>query len=96
MEGHPINQRGDAGNRACSPRFVFLVGVVKTSASLTDVKRPEHALKLFLRFAIAKGVITYGLELMMAIFQIVQGVVSKIMKTAGIGSATKTTLLKEP
>lgn len=73
----------------------FLVGVVKTSASLTDVKRPEHALKLFLRFAIAKGVITYGLELMMAIFQIVQGVVSKIMKTAGIGSATKTTLPKE-
>ena len=23
---------------------------------------PEHALKLFLRFAIAKGVVTYGLE----------------------------------
>ena len=73
----------------------FLVGVFKTSASLTDVKRPEHALKLFLRFAIAKGVITYGLELMMAIFQIVQGIVSKIMKTAGIGSETKNTLPKE-
>ena len=25
----------------------FLVGVVKTSGSLTEVKRPEHALKLF-------------------------------------------------
>lgn len=73
----------------------FLVGVVKTSASLTDVKRPEHALKLFIRFAIAKGVITYGLELMMAVFQIIQGVVSKIMRTAGIGQAAKTTLPKE-
>ena len=39
----------------------FLAGVVQTSANLTDVKRPEHALKLLLRFAIAKGVVTYGL-----------------------------------
>ena len=31
---------------------------------------PFHALKLFLRFAIAKGVVTYGLELMMAIAMI--------------------------
>jgi hypothetical protein len=41
----------------------FLVGVVKTSGSLTEVKRPEHALKLFIRFAIAKGVVTYDLDL---------------------------------
>lgn len=73
----------------------FLIGVVKTSANLTDIKRPEHALKLFLRFAIAKGVVTYGLELMMAIFAIIQGVVSKIMTTSGISGATKTTLPQE-
>ena len=30
----------------------FLVGVVKTTASLSEIKRPEHALKLFLRFCI--------------------------------------------
>ena len=54
----------------------FLVGVVKTAGSITEVKRPEHALKLFVRFAIAKGVITYGLDLMIAIFKIVQGVIS--------------------
>ena len=41
----------------------FVVGVVRTCGSFTDVKKPEHALKLFIRFAIAKGVITYGLEL---------------------------------
>lgn len=73
----------------------FLIGVVKTSANLTDIKRPEHALKLFLRFAIAKGVVTYGLELMMAIFAIIQGVVSKIMTTSGISGATNTTLPQE-
>lgn len=54
----------------------FVMGVVKTCGSFTEVKRPEHALKLFVRFAIAKGVIAYGLELMMALFHIVQGIVS--------------------
>lgn len=34
----------------------FVVGVVKTCGSFTEVKKPEHALKLFVRFAIAKGV----------------------------------------
>lgn len=73
----------------------FLAGVVQTSANLTDVKRPEHALKLFLRFAIAKGVVTYGLELMMAVFEIVQGIISKIMRTSGLGGASKTSLPAE-
>ena len=60
----------------------FVVGVVKTCGSFTEVKRPEHALKIFIRFAIAKGVVTYGLELMMALFNIIQGVTSTIMQTA--------------
>ena len=64
----------------------FVVGVVKTCGSFTEVKRPEHALKIFIRFAIAKGVVTYGLELMMALFNIIQGVTSTIMQTAGFGS----------
>ena len=70
----------------------FLVGVVKTTGSISEVKRPEHALKLFVRFAIAKGVITYGLDLMIAIFKIVQGVISTSMHTAGLGSITAVTL----
>ncbi len=70
----------------------FLVGVVKTSGSLTDVKRPEHALKLFIRFAIAKGVVTYGLDLMLALFEIAQGVMSTIMRASGIGAVNKTKL----
>lgn len=73
----------------------FVVGVVKTCGSFTEVKRPEHALKIFIRFAIAKGVVTYGLELMMALFNIVQGVTSTIMKTAGFGSTEDTVLPDE-
>lgn len=66
----------------------FVVGVVKTCSSLTEVKKPEHALKLFLRFAIAKGIVTYGLELMLGIFDIVQGIISTIIKTSSITKGT--------
>lgn len=70
----------------------FVVGVMKTCGSFAEVKKPEHALKLFIRFAIAKGVVTYGLELMIAVFKIIQGVVSTIMNSAGLGGATQATL----
>lgn len=73
----------------------FAVGVVKTCGSFVEVKKPEHALKLFVRFAIAKGVISHGLELMMALFNIVQGIVSTIMRTAGFGAAQQTVLPNE-
>ena len=73
----------------------FVVGVVRTCGSFTDVKKPEHALKLFIRFAIAKGVITYGLELMLALFNIVQGTISTIMTSAGFGTPNQTTFQHE-
>lgn len=70
----------------------FVIGVVKTCGSFAEVKKPEHALKIFIRFAIAKGVVTYGLELMVALFEIVQGIVSTIMNAGGFGGATDTIL----
>lgn len=73
----------------------FVVGVMKTCGSFAEVKKPEHALKLFIRFALAKGVVTYGLELLMAVFKIVQGLITTIMNSAGFGGATKTVLPNE-
>ncbi len=73
----------------------FVIGVMKTCGSFAEVKRPEHALKLFIRFALAKGVVTYGLELMMALFQIVQGVISTIMGAAGFSTPQETILPSE-
>ena len=73
----------------------FVVGVMRTCGSLAETKRPETALKLFIRFALAKGVVTYGLELMMALFRIVQGVISTIMSSAGFGAAQQTVLPAE-
>ncbi len=73
----------------------FVIGVMKTCGSFAEVKKPEHALKIFIRFVLAKAVGTYGLELMMAVFNIVQGVVSTIMNAAGFGGATQTVLPQE-
>ncbi len=70
----------------------FVVGIIKTCGSFTEVKKPEHILKLFVRFAIAKGIVTYGLELMLSIFKIVQGLLSTIMTTSKIGNVTNTVL----
>ena len=47
------------------------------------------------RIVLAKGAVTYGLELMMALFNIVQGLISTIMNAAGFGSATDTVLPQE-
>ena len=73
----------------------FVIGVVKTCGSFAEVKKPEHALKLFIRFALAKGLITYGMDLMLALFDISQGIISDIKTSSGIGSASKTTLPSE-
>lgn len=70
----------------------FVVGVVRTCTSFSEVKKPEHALKLFLRFAIAKGLVTYGLDLMLVIFKISQGVITTIIRASGFGSISKTVL----
>ncbi len=65
----------------------FVIGVVKTTGSFAEVKKPEMAVKLFIRFVLAKAVVTYGLELMMALFTIVQGIISTMMRRSGFGTS---------
>lgn len=73
----------------------FVIGMMKTCGSFAEVKKPEHALKLFIRFAIAKGVVTYGMSLMLALLYIIQGVISSIMNAAGFGAPAATVLPAE-
>ncbi len=73
----------------------FVVGIMKTCGSFAELKKPEHAIKLFIRFVIAKAAITYGMELMIALFNISQGIVSSIMNAAGFGSPQQTILPQE-
>ena len=70
----------------------FVVGVMKTCGSFAEMKRPEIAVKMFIRFIIAKASIDYGLELMMALIDIVQGIVSKIMAASGLSAVSQTVL----
>ena len=73
----------------------FVVGVMKTCGSFAELKRPEHALKVFILFVLAKAAVTYGMELMISLFNIVQGLISTIMNAAGFGVAQETVLPAE-
>ena len=73
----------------------FCMGVMKTCGSFAEVKRPETAIKLFIRFVIAKAAVTYGMDLMLAVFAIVQGVISSIMGASGLSGLVGTVLPNE-
>ena len=68
----------------------FVIGVMKTMGNFSEIKRPEQVLKLFIRFAIAKGIITYGMELMLAIFKITQGIASTILAKSSFQASSMT------
>ncbi len=71
----------------------FVVGMIKTTTNLQEVKRPEVALRLFIRFALAKAAVTWGMTIITSIFDIVQGIITTAANSAG--SATMTTLPQE-
>ena len=73
----------------------FVIGVMRTCGSFAEVKKPEHALKLFIRFALAKALITYGLELMTSLISVVQGVIATIMDSAGLNMSYAAVLPEE-
>lgn len=73
----------------------FAIGIVKTCGSFAEVKRPEQALKLFIRFALAKAAVDYGLELMLAVFSVVQGVVATIIARSGLSVSNGSVLPQE-
>ena len=66
--------------------------MIKTCGSFDEVKRPEQVFKLFIRFVLAKIVVTYGMPLMLDVFKITQGITSKIISTANITFSSKSTL----
>ena len=73
----------------------FVMGVVKTCGSFAELKRPELAFKCFVRFVLAQAAVTWGLELMTALFSIAQGMVSQIMSSSGMTAMSATALRDE-
>jgi len=67
----------------------FVMGIMKSTINLTELKRPEQAVRFFLRFVLAKTAVTYGMEIMLAIFKICQGVMTAA--TSRFGSLTGST-----
>ena len=70
----------------------FVMGVVKTCGSFTELKKPEMVFKCFIRFVLAQAAVTHGMELMTALFKVAQGIISTIMTASGLSALTDTTL----
>ena len=73
----------------------FVMGVVKTCGSFTELKKPEMAFKCFVRFILAQAAVMYGMELMTALFRVAQGMISTIMDSSGLADLSATTLPDE-
>lgn len=73
----------------------FAVGIVKTCGSFSDMKKPEHVVKAFIRFALAQGAVVYGMELMQAVFSIIQGIVSTILAQSSLSGGSVSQLPAE-
>ena len=73
----------------------FVMGIVKTCGSFTELKKPEMVFKCFIRFVLAQAAVTHGMELMSALFQVAQGMISTIMASSGLSALTVTTLPAE-
>lgn len=73
----------------------FVMGIVKTCGSFTELKKPEMVFKCFIRFVLAQAAVTHGMELMIALFKVAQGMISTIMTSSGLSAMTATTLPTE-
>ena len=73
----------------------FVMGVVKTMGSFAELRKPEQALRCFVRFALAQAAVSHGMELMTALFRIAQGIVSSIMSASGLSAMAATALPAE-
>ena len=73
----------------------FVMGIVKTCSSFTELKKPEMVFKCFIRFVLAQAAVTHGMELMSALFQVAQGMIVTIMDSSGLAGLTDTTLPAE-
>lgn len=73
----------------------FVMGVVKTCGSFVEMRKPEQVFKCFIRFVLAQAAITWGLDIMLALFNIAQGAAGTIMTASGLTAATPLALPDE-
>ncbi|MCD7803150.1 MAG: hypothetical protein LUH09_09715 [Clostridiales bacterium] len=71
------------------------MGVVKTCGSVAELRRPELALRCFVRFVLAQAAVSYGMELMTALFQVAQGGTPTILSSSGLSVQSAASLPDE-
>lgn len=65
----------------------FALSICKSTINFRDLRRPEQGLRFFIRLVLAKTAVTYGIDLMTAIFNICTGIVSVIAEKMGTAAA---------
>ena len=73
----------------------FVMGIVKTCGSFTELRKPEQVLKCFVRFALAQAAVSHGMELLTALFSVGQGMVNAIMDASGLTALSASSLPDE-
>lgn len=73
----------------------FAMSIFKNSMNFHDLKRPEQALRYFIRFVAAKTAITYGMDVMILLFDICAGIVSSIASSMGTATSLAVSLPSE-
>lgn len=61
----------------------FAVSIFRSTANFRDFRRPEQALRYFIRFVAAKTAVTYGMDIMTTLFTICGGIVSAVAGNLG-------------
>ena len=62
---------------------------------LAALKKPEMAFKCFIRFVLAQAAVSHGMELLLALITVGQGMVSTIMTASGLSSISDMTVPAE-
>ncbi|MEA4893998.1 MAG: hypothetical protein VB064_01915 [Oscillospiraceae bacterium] len=73
----------------------FAVSLFKSTANFRDFRRPEYALRFFIRFVAAKTAVTYGMDIMTTLFGICAGIISKVAGNLGTLTGAAVTLPDE-
>lgn len=64
----------------------FYIGLMKNTIHLEELKRPEKFFGLFLRLAVAKGIVTYSFTILIMVMDIFQGTIAGIASAVGINN----------
>ena len=73
----------------------FAIGIFRSASSFRDFQRPEHLLRHFIYFVLAKLGITYGMDLLVDVFDVCSGIVATAAGSIGGLTGTSVALPQE-